>query len=482
MSRRDRRGPAVAARRAVRPRRAAVARAPSSRCWLGVLVDQLVARLGPRSEHRVQPLALVVEVGEVAGVRRRSPGWPGCGRGSGARSRPCPPPAAAARSARAPPSSGRARRWPCRSACRPGRTARPRIMPSPRSCRRRPAVWPGRVASGAPFSASASHRRADRRRRRRRPGGRGSPPAPAALQTRVQPAGGAECFDHDLWLGLGDRPRVLLLGCSGFAAIRGAAGRPASSRCAPAESSSAVARSRSPASSVSIRSSTRSGRPPPADGCARPRPAPRSRGRPAPRRDRAHELRVQQRQVGAGHEDAPAASGERPHAGGDALERPTAGAASATSSAPGSGGSSCPASCTTTTGRAARPRMPVTRRAIVEPCQSSSAFAVPIRVERPPTRTIAPSSGSYRSDGISRRLPAGSVGLDRQDGAHAVFASSPAQHPLVADAAGDALGVHRLQQRLGVAARAAQPVAQLGDRDASRARRRSRPPPRAPAA
>ena len=45
--------------------------------------------------------------------------------------------------------------------------------------------------------------------------------------------------------------------------------------------------------------------------------------------------------------------------------------------------------------------------------------------------------------------------------------AAAAQHALVADAAGDAVGVERLEQRLGVLARDAEPVAQLGQRHAA---------------
>ncbi len=60
-----------------------------------------------------------------------------------------------------------------------------------------------------------------------------------------------------------------------------------------------------------------------------------------------------------------------------------------TSKSPGSKGSDWPRERTSTTGPPTpRATIPATRRTRVEPCHSKAGFEQPIRVERPPMRTI----------------------------------------------------------------------------------------------
>ena len=64
-------------------------------------------------------------------------------------------------------------------------------------------------------------------------------------------------------------------------------------------------------------------------------------------------------------------------------------ASSTTRMPSGSSGSSWPGARTTTTGPPTpRATTPQVRRSSVDPCQSSHAFGVPMRLERPPASTI----------------------------------------------------------------------------------------------
>ena len=112
---------------------------------------------------------------------------------------------------------------------------------------------------------------------------------------------------------------------------------------------------------------------------------------PSERRTRRDERGMQQRRVDAGDEDdrgaladLPQARRRCPRAGRGRRarrRRPRARRAAR--------GSSWPAARTTTTGPStARATRPTARRTSVEPCHSSVAFGAPMRVERPPARTM----------------------------------------------------------------------------------------------